>query len=262
MYDQQEVPESIRQAIIIMAIVFLLLAGFIFIMVSLFHSRKTKMIAEKMKMKAAFDAELLRTQIEIQEATLKTISQEIHDNVGQVLSLAKLNMNFIETSSPAQQDRLNDTRNLVGKAIVDLRNLSRSMFGQMNDVGITDAISAELAILQQPGLLETEFETDGNKLALPPSLELVLFRISQEALHNILKHSKASFVKVELKGNQDQVFLKISDNGRGFDLTQKQAGIGLKSMQNRAALVGATFQIFTEPGRGTVIEVTSSLQPI
>jgi len=96
-------------------------------------------------MKSQFEQELLQTQIEIQEQTLKTISQEIHDNVGQVLSLAKLNLNTFEANP---EGKLKNTKELVSKAINDLRDLSRSLHGEkIGEIGLQEAIVNELKIL-------------------------------------------------------------------------------------------------------------------
>ncbi|MEI2749016.1 MAG: histidine kinase [Ferruginibacter sp.] len=114
------------------------------------------MLREKQAIQLRFQQELLQTQIEIQEQTLKTISQEIHDNVGQILSLAKLNLNIFPAANDEQQTKINDTKQLVSKAIIDLRNLSRSMYGdQLNELGLNDAIANELSIIRNTGQFNT-----------------------------------------------------------------------------------------------------------
>ena len=127
---KETIPEDIRLIIITVAIIFTGPAVFIIFFIFLFNKRKNELINDKILMKTQFDQELLQTQIEIQEQTLKTISQEIHDNIGQILSLAKLNLNTFEGAESANnQIKINDTKNLVSKAINDLRDLSRSLHG-------------------------------------------------------------------------------------------------------------------------------------
>jgi signal transduction histidine kinase len=218
-----------------------------------------KTVIEKQHMQSQFQQELLRTQIEIQEQTLKTISQEIHDNVGQVLSLAKLNLNTFNTTTDEQSKKITDTKNLVSKAIIDLRNLSRSMYGdQLSEVGLKDAIANELAIVQSTGQYKTILDVNGEPFKMAPQKEMVLFRMVQEAINNIIRHAKAQDIFVRLKYNVDYFSLTIADNGKGFDtrlLDPIKNGMGLKSMQNRAALIGGTFNIDSTPGKGTTISL-------
>ncbi len=203
---------------------------------------------------------LLHTQIEIQEQTLKTIAQEIHDNIGQALSLAKLNLNtFPAISDAAIQTKLDDTKDLVSKAIVDLRDLSRSMHGdKINDLGLEEAIAGELKILKNTGQFSTNLQITGNTYRLQPQKEMILFRMVQEALNNAIKHSKATNIEVQLEYNDSYFRLAIVDDGVGFNpalLQSAKTGIGLKSMQNRAALIGGIFSVVSGIATGTVITI-------
>ncbi len=220
-------------------------------------------------MKSQFRQELLQTQLEIQEQTLKTISEEIHDNVGQVLSLAKLNLNTVVNINDEQaQLKIDSTKNLVSKAINDLRNLSRSLHGErIGEIGLQEAISNELKIVQNTGHFKTDLKITGQVYKLDPQKEMVLFRIVQEALHNAVKHSNAAHLIVLMKYNAADFTLTISDDGIGFQpdqLAASKAGIGLKSMQNRAALIGAAFSLQSSKNKGTsiIIELpTLNLKP-
>lgn len=247
---------EIKETIIIVSIVIVLLITFISFLIILFNARRKKMIQKQKEMQTQFQQALLQTQIEIQEQTLKTISQEIHDNIGQVLSLAKLNLNTLQLN---ETTKLNDTKQLVSKAINDLRDLSRSLHGdKIAELGLPDAIANELKILQNTGQFTTKFKTNGNAYKLTPQKEMVLFRIVQEAMNNAVKHSKAKNITVQLQYEPSQFILKISDDGEGFDLVSLSAahkGIGLNSMQNRAALIGGIFSIQSKPGNGTVISI-------
>lgn len=221
-----------------------------------FSKNQNKLIIEKKTLESRFQQELLQTQIEIQEQTLKTISQEIHDNVGQILSLAKLNLNTIE---PAENNKakLTDTKNLVSKAINDLRDLSRSMHGdRIAELGLQQSIADELLILQNSGEFETDLKIAGEIYKLPPQKEMVLFRIVQEALHNSIKHAKAGKMEVQMNYHPEIFVLTISDNGNGFSPEAMQLpkkGIGMKSMQSRAELIGGKFSIQSTEKNGTSI---------
>jgi len=107
----EEISESIRQIIYEGTLVFLVLAGFVIFFLVMYMRRKTKNILEKEQMRSQFQRELLQSQLEIQEQTLKTISQEIHDNIGQVLSLAKLNLNTMEIDKKEElQEKIVDSK--------------------------------------------------------------------------------------------------------------------------------------------------------
>lgn len=217
------------------------------------------MLREKQAIQLRFQQELLQTQIEIQEQTLKTISQEIHDNVGQILSLAKLNLNIFPAANDEQQTKINDTKQLVSKAIIDLRNLSRSMYGdQLNELGLNDAIANELSIIRNTGQFNTELIIQGEKFKLSLQHELVVFRMLQEALNNIIKHAKAKNIEVLLQYSNPAFAMSVTDDGKGFDPTSinnSKNGMGLKSMKNRAALIGGIFHMDAAIGKGSTLSL-------
>lgn len=227
----------------------------------IYQKKQLEHIKEKETTKMQHANELLQTQVEIQEYTLKNVAQEIHDNIGQILILAKLNLNtFPPLHDEATETKVNDTRRLVAKAINDLRDLSKSLHGEkIAEVGLPDSINNELKILQNTGLYETSLTIEGSKYRLAAQNEMVLFRIVQESLHNALKHAKAKKITVHLLYEPTLFLLKISDDGVGFDpaaLEAAQTGIGLKNMRDRAALIGAQYLIQSKPGSGTIISVS------
>jgi signal transduction histidine kinase len=257
---EETLPSDVRQIILVGVLIFVSLAVFIVFFTFLFNSKKNKLIRDKRLMQTKFDQELLQTQLEIQEHTLKTISQEIHDNVGQVLSLAKLNLNTLQfAEGKDKQLKIDNSISLVGKAINDLRDLSRSMNGdKIADLGLQDAIENELKIIQNTGQFATKVTVSGKPYKLQPQSEMVIFRIVQECLNNTLKHSKAKNITAEINYLPDTYQLDIRDDGAGFDrkaLTASQTGIGLKNMESRANLIGANFTIDSSLDNGTVVTV-------
>ena len=235
----------------------LLLIGFFFLLSYLLFKKRQK---EQHKRIAELNEQMMQSQIEIQEQTLKNVSQEIHDNVGQVLSLAKLNLaTFNPTSDSKNQTKLEETRKLLTKAISDLRDLARSMHGEkISEIGLQVAVDNELKFIQNTGIFETSLTVTGNPRALPPQAQTVLFRIIQEALHNDVKHSKAKRIDVRFEYSERELLLTVIDDGVGFDaelLKAADTGIGLKNMKNRAALVGAEFFINSKLHSGTTIGI-------
>lgn len=249
-------------AVIAGTILFLLLILFVFNFFFLYVKRRRQHAEDVMHMKYEFRQEILQSQLEIQEQTLKNISQEIHDNVGQVLSLAKLNLNTMDITKTEQlQDKIDNSLGQVSKAINDLRDLSKSFnTDNIAAIGLVKAIGYELEMIKKAGSHKTEFNITG-AVKLEPQKELILFRIVQEALHNIIKHAGAKTVKVSANYTDKELELQIADDGRGFDLSplNKEGdtgfGLGIRNMQNRAKLIGADLSMSSSSDEGTIVKI-------
>lgn len=257
--DIREIQDGLNDYVYIGTVIFLLLAllFIFFLVVSL--KRRRKMNLEKTQLHTQFQEELLRTQLEIQEQTFKTISQEIHDNIGQMLSLAKLNLNTVDLQKEEKAaGKIGSAKDLVSKAIQDLRDLSKTLnTDTIAAAGLLNAIEAELHLLQKTGALETHFLTSGTPVKLDAQKELILFRIVQEALHNVIKHAQASEVSVSALFEDGQFLLQIRDNGCGFEERSRPLfGSGLRNMQSRSKLIGADWKIESGKTGGTAICIT------
>ncbi len=262
----EETSETIRQIIYEGTLVFLVLAGFVIFFIVMYMRRKQKNLIEKQQLKSQYQQELLRTQLEIQEQTLRTISQEIHDNIGQVLSLAKLNLNTMEIDKKEElQEKIVDSKKLVSKAIQDLRDLSKSMnTDNIEAIGFVKAIEYELELIRKTGF-KTELNVEGNVIRLEPQKELILFRIFQEVLNNIIKHAEANSILSKIQYAPHQIRISIKDNGKGFDLTPmndnslSSYGLGIRNMHNRARLINSDFTMSSTTGEGTEVVITVPL---
>jgi len=247
--------------IVVAVTVLILFFGFIIILYALaYQKRKNRYAKEKQEMESKFQAAILQTQVEIQEQTLKNVAQEIHDNIGQVLILAKLHLNtFPMIQDEATSVKVNDTKQLVSKAINDLRDLSRSLHGdKIAEVGLPDSITNELRILQNTGLYQTMLNVSGNKYRMQPQKEMVMFRIVQECINNAIKHATAKNIDISLLYEPTVFRMAVTDNGKGFDpalLQSADTGIGLKNMKDRVDLIGGILHIRSSPGHGTKVEV-------
>lgn len=251
--------EEIFYTIISITVFVLLLISIILVSAILYYNRRRKHTQEKKMMQSEFQQELLRTQLEIQEQTLKNISEEIHDNIGQVLSLAKLHLNTVPSTDEASMAKVSDAKELVSKAINDLRDLSRSLHGEkLAEIGLQQTITNELKTLQNLGQFKTSLQVNGDVYKLDNQKSIVLFRMVQEALHNALKYSKASSISVELHYEPTVFKLAVCDDGVGFDQqlqNPNETGIGLKNIKNRAALLGGNISVNSSPGNGTKIYI-------
>jgi signal transduction histidine kinase len=252
--------------IVITIVVFLIAGFFIVILVAYINQRKKKHIEEKQTMKLNFQQELLKSQLEIQEQTLKNISQEIHDNIGQVLSLAKLNLGTADITKPENaQQKIDDSKNLVAKAIQDLRDLSKSLnTDYVSEMGLARSIEYEMEMIKKTGSFEIDFQIEGQVQKLETQKELILFRIVQEVLNNIMRHSKATCIEVKLDYMPDSFSMQIADNGEGFDLTalheNSKFGLGIRNMHNRAQLIGSDFNIASTITKGTTVTISVPLK--
>jgi signal transduction histidine kinase len=249
--------ETIILAIIIGTCIFFGLVMFILISINFYKKQFALKEKEKKLIQQEFENQLLQTQIEIQEQTLTNISQELHDNIGQSLSLAKLNLNTIKPTEPEQaKENIEATKTLISNALTNIRDLAKSMLGEkITEIGLEQAVRNEVKLLQQAGKYQVHFTVKEEPVfLLSPQQELVSFRILQEAIHNIVKHAEATKIEISFVYNLRQTLITITDNGNGFDLNRLDAnntGIGLKNMQNRAALINAKLNIQSAIFQGT-----------
>lgn len=262
-------PENLTDiAVIYMTLGFLMLAGFLVFFVAVYRFRRNKHIREKNEIQVQYQQELLRTQLEIQEQTLKTISQEIHDNIGQALSLAKLTLNtMLPIADDRLQQRILNSKELVSKAITDLRDLSRSLdTDYVKEMGFQRAIEYELEMMHKTDTIKTSLIVDGDIIRLEKQKELILFRIVQETFNNIIKHAEAGSLEVNIFYKPTEIKLLITDNGKGIDLTPLREdnstnfGLGIRNMHNRAKLIGADFQMTSTLGKGTRVQIVLPLE--
>jgi signal transduction histidine kinase len=245
---------------VIAATITLLLLGALMISILfLYRSRHRKHLREKEQMRLSYERELFKTQLEIQEQTFRHISQEIHDNIGQMLSLTKLNLATMDTSQPSiLQQKIHDSKNLVGQAIHDLRHLSHGLSTDyLADLGLVRSIENELEMIRKSGHYETVFDLQGTPYSLEKQSELIIYRILQESLNNIIKHAACQKIIIHLRYQPDEFTLGIEDDGKGFDcnaLTSNSSfGLGIKNMYNRARLIGAGFQVSSTIEEGTSV---------
>lgn len=204
----------------------------------------------------------LQTELDIQETTFKTISQEIHDNIGQLLSLAKLNLNTADVEQPFQtKDKIEQSKELISKSITALRDLSKSLNAEMiKEIGLSESIRRELSLLSNSGHIKTSFTEKGQPYRIDKQKELVLFRIFQETIQNIIKHSNARTVMVLLGYEPDFFLLEIVDDGIGFTVDNISSllngnGLGIRNIQNRAYLIGAELKLASGEGKGTTVSL-------
>lgn len=207
---------------------------------------------------ATFEKALLQSKIEIQEQAFNNISRELHDNVGQQLSLAKLNLGTLkEIHNTQDKEKIESARDLVSNSIYQIRSISKTLLGEkVSSIGIAEAIKNEAERISKLGLLSINLSFSRDHFSLDDQKEIILFRIVQEALNNIIKHAAATIVNISLDDEADHLKILIQDNGKGFKLAgESTPGIGLMNMKNRAHTIGADLFIESTPGQGTSIKI-------
>jgi signal transduction histidine kinase len=206
-----------------------------------------------------FEQELIQTQIEVQETTRKHLASELHDNIGQLLSLTNVTLASINiTDTEKAEQKITDTQNLVTKSIQELRQLSKIIHGeQIIRQGLIQTIEQEIAWLQRNGVYTITFNNTISHIETSNAdKDLFLYRLLQESLNNIIKHSGADTINISLLYNNQSLQLVIEDNGNGFNVAEKikeQSGMGLVNMQKRINLLKGNMQINSAENKGTTI---------
>ncbi len=193
----------------------------------------------------------------MQEQTFQNISREIHDSIGQKLTLAKLHLNTLDyLNSNKTTLQVNESVTMISEAINDLTDISRSMSSEIIlSNGLIKALEFEAAQLQKSGLYKINLSVTGNPVFMAANTELVLFRIVQEVINNIIKHAQATVIDIHLHYNTVLLTLAVTDNGKGFTIDATQPGTGLQNIKKRAAMLQGSLNITSATNTGTQIKI-------
>ena len=242
-----------RYLLIYMIAVLILVTALIITFFIVFLKRKNKLLLDKIKREQEFQEELSKTQLEIQEQTLKNIGWELHDNVGQLLSFASMQLNLLSSQvDEGVKKTVEDTKGVISDSINEVRALSRSL---NNDVilnlGLKQSIQNEVNRLNKLKKIDAELLIKGEEQPLKnPQDEIILFRILQEFLSNTIKYSEADKLSIALDYTDDHLNISAEDNGKGFDINTITQGSGLINMNSRAELIHTNFKLDSSPGEG------------
>lgn len=243
--------------IFISVLLILALGVFVTMIIFRYQQRQNSYFIDIESLKTSYQNSLLQSQLEIQEQTFQNISREIHDNIGQKLTLAKLQLNTLTYNTKNETaSRVNDSISMIGEAITDLSDISKSMNSEiLLNNGLIKAMEFETAQLLKSGRYKIHFSVTGEAVFLDANTELVLFRIAQEALANIIKHADASEIKIRLHYDNVLVTMAIHDNGKGFRTEGNYFGSGLSNMKKRADTIKANLLISSTPNECTKIQI-------
>ena len=232
-------------------IIIAFVAIFIVVLFSVFQSRKNKLLHEQKEAEKKFESEIAETQIEIREETLRNISWELHDNIGQLLTLAKIQL---QNATP---DNIGEVSETITKSLSELRLLSKLINPEaIKNIELKEAIRLEIDRFNRLNFIESDLKITGEEQKIDEKSSIIIFRMLQEFFTNTIKHSKASKLDVQLIYSEDSLRITAEDNGIGFVIEETtDKGIGLQNIESRAKLIGADIDFQSKVDQGTKLVI-------
>lgn len=241
--------------------IILMLTGLVVISLFINQKRKYRHLQEKSEMKNSFDRELLQSHLEIQSQAFESISRELHDNVGTLISIAMVHLKSISVSMPDnEQLKLTEADTLLNEAMYTLRDISRSINPEnINRLGWQKSFIEELERIRKTNAFNIHYSEEGTPFVIEIQKQIIIFRILQETLNNIVKHSNGHDIYSHIRFSDAGVIITIKDNGKGFqgqltDLASE--GSGIRNMRARAAMLPAVLDIEGRIEGGTVVTLS------
>jgi signal transduction histidine kinase len=255
--------EKLWQIALWVTILFAALGGVIISFLFLYQRKKFRHRQEIIQLEEAFTQEMLHSKVEIQEQTLRHVASEIHDNFNPTLSFINLSLADVSPHVALPGKAVfNEAKDTVKALMADMKALSISLnTDHISRIGFYKALEKYLDRLTRTGLFKITVTQTGDEYRLSPNKEIILFRMCQEVINNIVKHAEADTIKIQISYTPETLTIEIYDNGKGFDLNEitdnpdKQDSTGLRSLQHRAAAISASLHISSTPGAGTTISI-------
>ena len=211
-------------------------------------------------------SDLMGRLISAQEEERSHIARELHDDITQRLAVLAIDVGNLELQREPDRQHYQEKLGAIKESLVrlseDIHALSRQLHPSiLDDLGLVRALEAEIARFTEKEGIRVLFNHEELSPAIPRDIALALYRVTQESLRNIARHSRATSTHLELKGEPGAIHLKVVDTGCGFDPASpgRIRGLGLASMKERIELVHGSITIDSTPGEGTVIEVSVPL---
>ena len=247
--------------IFIIAFFAVFIAFFLGIVLFVQHGKKSKtnFITEKETLKTNHIQELLSTQLEMQTQTMQHIGREIHDSVGQKLTLASLYTQQLayENKAPQITDKIENIGSIINESLKELRQLSKTLTDDTiteNDiVSLLQNECEKVNALQKATVIFTSSIAVVN---LDYQHKNILLRVVQEFLQNSIKHAECKKITISFSKKETSIIVRLIDDGKGFDkYSIKQNGIGLANMEKRIGIIGGKFQLESVLQKGTILNI-------
>ncbi len=249
--------EEVLLIIYFISIIFILIVfGMVFFMA--FQRRKNKLIQEKLLVELNYKTEIEKSKFEIQEQTLKNVAWELHDNIGQLLSVVNMQLNIMSKKDCDDfQIHLKEVKTIVQTTVQEVRSLSKTLNNEVVLLmGLNRSIEIEMERIERLNYAKTNYEITGITKPIKEEDGIFIFRIIQEFLSNSVKHAKAKKITLHLQYTENILYLTLTDDGIGFDTSLKTESSGLQNMKNRAELIQAEFSLSSIIGEGTKLKLT------
>lgn len=248
--------EVIILIIAVFATIVLLCISFI-ILLFIYRKRKIDSHQEKENMRIEFQQQQMQMELEIQSQTMQEIGREIHDNVGQKLTLASLYTSQLDYDNeyPQIHSRINNISNIINESLNELRALSKSLISQnIEQQSLRQLLETEIKKIGAAGGYTCDVNIAGSN-GHSTLLKTIIYRTVQEFFQNSLKHAAATHISLRLETGPHGIQLFLQDNGKGFqyDSTKNYKGSGIENMKKRAAIIGAQFQYSAAINTGTTL---------
>lgn len=233
----------------------IILASAIFFFFVTYQKRLLKKELELNKIKTDQQEEIIRNTISAQEKERKRIASDLHDEVGAMLSVVKLNVSRIERKSDAglSKELAGETKSYLDEVIMQVRRISRDLLPpSLEKLGLVFAVEELCNWINKSGQIKIDFWKNGEQIRLEIEKELAVFRIIQEVLNNSIKHADATIIALNFRFTKTNLLISVSDNGKGFEIGEKiSTGLGLRNLESRTQVIDAKFKLKSKPGKGT-----------
>ncbi|SER12019.1 Signal transduction histidine kinase [Pedobacter rhizosphaerae] len=260
LYMQNETAK-IAILVAIATLIFLLMPVFLILYIRSYNRHKKNHFVEKQLMQETFSAEMLKAKVEVQDQTMQSIATDLHDNVGQLLSLTTLTLNSVNLNDTEKAaKKIENSLSLVNKSIKELRELAKLLHGeQLVSEGIGYAIEQEVNWLSKSGVFQLKVQNELTRLEhFSPDKDLIILRLMQEIINNIIKHAQATHIEINAYLENDKLFLNIAEDGVGFDYDnakKNNTGMGLSSIRKRMEMINGKLMLNSTVGQGTSISL-------
>lgn len=242
--------ENGKFVLVVSTILILIIVISLIILFTVFQKKKNTLVERQLEEKKRFEKEIAETQIEIREETLRNISWELHDNIGQLLTLAKIQL------QNTTKENIQEVSQTIAKGLKEVRALSKLINPEaIKNIDLQEALQLEIDRFNRLNFIKSELKITGNQQKIDEKSSIIIFRILQEFFSNTIKHAKASELTVLMEYQESMLQISVSDNGIGFSSDEKLEGIGLSNIKNRAKLIGANIQFQSAENEGTSLKI-------
>jgi signal transduction histidine kinase len=248
--------------------VFVIQTGIFVIMLTLFivfqtiihRNKKNRLVLEKKLLQEHFDAQMMEYKIEIQEASLESLGTELHDNVGQLLSTAKMFVGITERQLDHPPLSLISANEVLDRAIKELRDLSKSLNKEwLQQFDLYKNLLTDIERINRAGELRISLSRQSHVLPAVSEHQFILYRLLQEGIQNVIKHAGATILFIDIRYDEDSIAVILQDNGKGFNVTDIQTGLGIKNMKQRVKMAKGQISWLSLP-EGTRVYIKFPIQ--